>query len=240
MPGVCINTHHQAPLATPPDKSLLSFQHKQEQRDPRHRQSNRSGGPPATMLNLMWSSEEKVAAAVVKEEQQDTCSDDPGSPLMLSDLPESHDHFAGGHQQAAYGLALALAPDSFYYPESTGSPSPHLELLQPLPSFQQQQPADFPPVSVHELTAAALLDCSMALHSPDSSSSGGGGGQPVTLLPLPPPLHDSALRRRKRTNSGSSGSSGTSSTSKTVKRRRPPISQEELMNQRNQGKLKKL
>ena len=191
-----------------------------------------------TMLNLMWTTE---GQAVVKEEEQDTCSD-PGSPLLLTSLADSsaHHHHYSTHQ-TAYGLTVSLTPDSFYYPEE----SPQLQLLQPLPSFQSlpsspRKQVEFPVVSVHEFTAASLLDCSTALHSPDSSSSGGGGGQLVGMLPLaaPPLLQDSALRRRKRSNSGSSGSSGTSSTSKTVKRRRPPISQEELMNQRNQGKEK--
>ena len=189
------------------------------------------------MLNLMWTTE---GQAVVKEEEQDTCSD-PGSPLLLTSLADSsaHHHHYSTHQ-TAYGLTVSLTPDSFYYPEE----SPQLQLLQPLPSFQSlpsspRKQVEFPVVSVHEFTAASLLDCSTALHSPDSSS-GGGGGQLVGMLPLaaPPLLQDSALRRRKRSNSGSSGSSGTSSTSKTVKRRRPPISQEELMNQRNQGKEK--
>ena len=190
-----------------------------------------------TMLNLMWTTE---GQAVVKEEEQDTCSD-PGSPLLLTSLADSsaHHHHYSTHQ-TAYGLTVSLTPDSFYYPEE----SPQLQLLQPLPSFQSlpsspRKQVEFPVVSVHEFTATSLLDCSTALHSPDSSS-GGGGGQLVGMLPLaaPPLLQDSALRRRKRSNSGSSGSSGTSSTSKTVKRRRPPISQEELMNQRNQGKEK--
>jgi hypothetical protein len=188
------------------------------------------------MLNLMWTSE---GQPVVKEEQ-DTCSD-PGSPLLLASLQDSH--YSHPHQHSPYGLTVSLAcPDPFYCPEP--AESPQLELLQPLPSFNSlpsspRKQAEFQVVSVHEFTAAALLDCSTALHSPDSSSSGGGGGaaggQPVNLLPLPPPLQDSVLHRRKRSNSGSSGSSGTSSTSKAVKRRRPPISQEELMNQRNQG-----
>jgi hypothetical protein len=182
------------------------------------------------MLNLMWTSE---GQPVVKEEQ-DTCSDQD-SPLLLTGIPDSH---YTGQQPSPYGLTVSLAADPFYYPEP--AESPQLELLQPLPSFNSlpsspRKQAEYPVVSVHEFTAAALLDCSVALHSPDSSSSGGGGsaGQPMSLLP--PPLQDSVLQRRKRSNSGSSGSSGTSSTSKTVKRRRPPISQEELMNQRNQG-----
>jgi len=191
------------------------------------------------MLNLMWTTE---GQAVVKEEQE-VCSE-PGSPLLLDSLQDDSPY---GHEPT-YGVAVSLSADAYYYPESAGSPQ--LQLLQPLPSFHclpssPRKSADYPVVSVQEFTPGitSLVDCSMALHSPDSSSGCGGGGSSggghvtVSMLPLGPPLHDSTLRRRKRSNSGSSGSSGTSSTSKSVKRRRPPISHEELMNQRNQGKI---
>ena len=102
---------------------------------------------------------------------------------------------------------------SYYYPEAGERESGHqLAALLPLPAFHQ--PA---------------LDTGAT--SPDSS--GGGLAGPGLAPDCPPP----ALQR-KRSNSGSSGSSAGSAScgpSRPKIRRRQPVSQDELLHQRNQG-----
>lgn len=165
------------------------------------------------LCNLMWSQDSDI---IIKEEQ-DVCSED-GSPRILETLT--------GSAYTDYGVTVLTPTDSYAYLEPAHSP--HLQTLQPLPSFHSlpsspsRKPLEYIPVSLSELVNSG------GAHSPDST------GQPVlssTSSVLP--NHSAEQRRRKRTNSGSSCSSGTSSTSKPSKRRRPQQSQEEILFQRD-------
>ena len=169
------------------------------------------------LCNLMWSQDSDI---IIKEEQ-DVCSED-GSPRILEALT--------GSAYTDYGVTVLTPTDSYAYLEPAHSP--HLQTLQPLPSFHSlpsspsRKPLEYIPVSLSELVNSG------GAHSPDST------GQPVlssTSSVLP--NHSAEQRRRKRTNSGSSCSSGTSSTSKPSKRRRPQQSQEEILFQRDHGKI---
>lgn len=171
------------------------------------------------MLNLMWSQD----CDIIIKEEQDHCSD-RSSPRLIEQI-----HGAAYHD-LNYGVTVTLTPtetDGYEYLEPEESST--LQTLQPLPSFHSlpsspsRKQLDFGPVSIHEFVNSS------SAHSPDSS------GQPSAFNPTPPQESGSGPRRRKRTNSGSSGCSNTSSTSKATKRRRPPISHDELMLQRNQG-----
>lgn len=169
----------------------------------------------------MWSQDSDV---IIKEEQDAVSSD--------QDSPRAFDHPLQGsnYHDLNYGVTVTLTPSEGYDYLEPGD-SPHLETLQPLPSFHclptspSRKQLDYIPVSLSEF----INNTAAGGDSPDSSS----------CQPLPQPgLTTGGAGRRKRTTSGSSGSSGTSSTSRHVKRRRPPISQEELMVQRNQANVR--
>jgi len=193
--------------------------------------------PRATkMLNMMWTGREDIC---VKQEP-DTASN-PGSPYHSSSL--------GNPPSSPYNTTSIpefhrlTPPDAhgYFYPEP--SDSPHLQTLVPLPlpSFQTIPPSsprrtlDFPPISLSELTSSHLHQIS---HSPDSS-------QHSQLTPLsqsePSPDTGDCHHGRKRSNSGSSGSSDNSAScgqSRPKARRRQPISQDELLHQRNQANVR--
>lgn len=160
----------------------------------------------------MWSQDSDV---IIKEEQD--ISSDQDSPRALDPLHGTNYH------DLNYGVTVTLTQSEGYDYLEPGD-SPHLETLQPLPSFHclpsspSRKQLEYIPVSLSEFIN------NTGGNSPDSSCQ-----------PLPQPGLTSCSGRRKRTTSGSSCSSGTSSTSRNIKRRRPPISQEELMVQRNQG-----
>eukprot|EP00092_Neocalanus_flemingeri_P011220 GFUD01012086.1.p1 GENE.GFUD01012086.1~~GFUD01012086.1.p1 ORF type:complete len:272 (+),score=31.24 GFUD01012086.1:532-1347(+) len=183
------------------------------------------------MLNMMWTGREDIC---VKQEP-DTASN-PGSPYNSSSLgnPPSSPY---NTIQEFHRLTPPDAP-SYFYPEP--SDTPHLQTLVPLPlpSFQTIPPTsprrtlEFPPISIAELTASHLQHMT---HSPDSS-------QHMSLShsePSPDTLD--CHRGRKRSNSGSSGSSANSAScgqSRPKIRRNKPISQDELMHQRNQANVR--
>lgn len=182
---------------------------------------------------MMWTGREDIC---VKQEP-DTASN-PGSPYHSSSLgnPPSSPYNTTSMPDF-HRLTPPDAP-SYFYPDP--SEAPHLQTLVPipLPSFQTIPPSsprrtlEFPPISMAELTSSHLHAMT---HSPDSS-------QHTSLYhsEASPDTQDS-LRGRKRTNSGSSGSSANSAScgqSRPKARRRQPISQDELMHQRNQANVR--
>lgn len=185
------------------------------------------------MLNMMWTGREDVC---VKQEP-DTASN-PGSPYHSSSLgnPPSSPY----NTTSVPDFHRLTPPDApgYFYPEPADSPQ--LQTLVPLqlPSFQTIPPGsprrtpEFIPISMSDFTSSQLHPMS---HSPDSS-------QHNSISPSEQsPDTQEGLRGRKRSNSGSSGSSANSAScgvSRAKARRRQPISQDELMHQRNQANVR--
>ena len=220
--------------------------YKQKPRQPLAGQTGRDATEPSTvrtenrpsltryrsgkMLNMMWTGREDVC---VKQEP-DTASN-PGSPYHSSSLgnPPSSPY----NTTSVPDFHRLTPPDApgYFYPEPADSPQ--LQTLVPLqlPSFQTIPPGsprrtpEFIPISMSDFTSSQLHPMS---HSPDSS-------QHNSISPSEQsPDTQEGLRGRKRSNSGSSGSSANSAScgvSRAKARRRQPISQDELMHQRNQG-----
>ena len=176
------------------------------------------------MLNTAWVPDTDIA---VKEELGEDAVSSPGSPHQL-----------------CRPAPLPLSPH-YFYTADTADPATCLHTLVPLPPFPQLQleppespgPHQLATISISELSspdsssmAAAAFSLHPAQHSLDAGADSGGvsGG--------------GAGGGRKRSNSGSSGSSDHSGScgtgaggSRPKIRRRQPLSQDELNNQRNQG-----
>jgi len=183
------------------------------------------------MLNMMWTGQEDVC---VKQEPETTSN--PGSPYHSS---------LGNPPSSPYNSTSSLPefhrltpPDAntYFYPDPADSPQLQTLVSLPLPSFQTipptspRRPLEFTSISMSELTSSHLQTMT---HSPDSS-------QHPTHSDQSPDNQDN-LRGRKRTNSGSSGSSANSAScgqSRPKARRRQPISQDELLHQRNQANVR--
>ena len=178
------------------------------------------------MLNTGWAPDTDIA---VKEELGEDAVSSPGSPHQL-----------------CHPAPLPLSPH-YFYAADTADPATCLHTLVPLPPFPQLQleppespgPHQLATISISELSspdsssmAAAAFSLHPAQHSLDAGADSGGvvsGG--------------GAGGGRKRSNSGSSGSSDHSGSCgagagqhRPKIRRRQPLSQDELNNQRNQGR----
>lgn len=186
------------------------------------------------MLNTLWSADD----ISVKEELKEDVLSSPDSPFHSSP-PEPR---AGSPVYTEYHK-LAPVPDStkpHYYYAGVDSDNNHLGTL--LPSFHNLQPEpespeprvsgllEFPAISISELS------------SPDSSQPPFSSLTPHSLAGA---ARGQGAASRKRTNSGSSGSSAHSGScsagsgqSRPKIRRRQPLSQEELNNQRNQANVR--
>lgn len=183
------------------------------------------------MLNMMWTGQEDIC---VKQEPE--TSSNPGSPYHSSSLgnPPSSPYHATSSLPEFHRLS---PPDThtYFYPDPAHSPQLQTLVSLPLPSFQTippsspRRPLEFPSISMADLTSSHLHAMT---HSPDSSQQ----------LPMSDPSPDTQdARARKRTNSGSSGSSANSAScgqSRPKARRRQPVSQDELMHQRNQANVR--
>ena len=184
-----------------------------------------------------------VMAASCSPSSHDT---DRSSPRILEALHPP------GYTDLSYGVTVTLTPNTTgEYLDTSGSlvGSTQLQYITPLPSFHSLPSS--PNSKINYSPPTAIVDG--IEYSPDDKVD--YIGQPVSLADYitygSPDSSSQALptststpynssrgghKRRRRRDTGSSTGSGTSTTSRQTKRRRTPISQDELMLQRNLGK----
>ena len=172
---------------------------------------------------------------------------DRSSPRILEALHPP------GYTDLSYGVTVTLTPNTTGdYLDTSGSlqvGSTQLQYITPLPSFHSLPSSPnskmnySPPTAIVDgieyspddkveyIGQAVSLADYITYSSPDSSSQA-----LPTSTSTPYNSSRGGHKRRRRRDTGSSTGSGTSTTSRQTKRRRTPISQEELMLQRNLGK----
>ena len=195
--------------------------------------------------------EKRVSRVIFEPAIIDTSSlDNRSSPRTLEYLHPP------GYTDYSYGVTVTLTPntaDGDYLDNGLvgATQLQYITPLTPLPSFHSLPSSPTgkvnysPPTAVIErieyspddkveyIGPAVSLTDYITYSSPDSSSQ----ALPTSTSTPYTSCRGGGHKRRRRRDSCSSTGSGASSTSRQLKRRRTPISQEELMLQRNQGDL---